>query len=92
LSGGVGVGSQRESVEVFGKDQTKGSKTVEAVEEGALAGTLEPLGRIAVSMAEKLHALLVGVESCLSPKSADEPGGAGAEQGRMVEDELFGPG
>jgi hypothetical protein len=42
-------------------------------------------------VAEKLDALLVGVLGCLSPEGANEPSGAGAEQSRVVEDELFGP-
>jgi hypothetical protein len=92
LPGELGVGSQGESVELFGDDETEGGKAVEVIEQGDPAGTLEPLRGVAVSVAEELHTVLVSLVSRLLPEAADEPSGAGPEQGRVVEDELVGPG
>ena len=57
-----------------------------------LAGVLEPLRGVAVSVVEKLQAVLVGVLGCLRPEGLDEPCGAGTQVGAVVEDELLDAG
>jgi hypothetical protein len=92
LSGSFGIGSRGELVELLSEDEAKGRETLEVVEQSTLAGALEPMGRVAVGVVEKLQALLVGVLGCLRPEGPDEPGGAGAQEGAVVEDELLGAG
>ena len=79
-------------VEALREDKTKGRETLEMVEQSTLTGPLEPMRRVAVAVAEKLHALLVGMLSCISPEGPDEVLGARAEESCVVEDELLGLG
>ena len=88
----LGIWSRGESIEVLGEDEAEGRKTIEAVEQSTLAGVLEPLRGVAVSVFEKLQAVLVGVLGCLRPEGPDEPFGAGTQEGAVVEDELLGSG
>jgi hypothetical protein len=92
LSCELGIGSGGESIEVLGEDEAQGRKTLEAVEQNTLAGVLEPRRGVAVSVIEKLQAVLVGVLGCLRPEGPDEPCGAGTQEGGVVEDELLGSG
>jgi hypothetical protein len=92
LSYKLGIGSRGESIEVLSEDEAQGRKSVKLIEQSTLAGVLEPLRGVAVSVVEKLQAVLVGVLGCLRPEGPGEPCGAGTQEGAVVEDELLGSG
>jgi hypothetical protein len=92
LPGSFGIGSRGELVELLSEDEAKGRKALEVVEQSALTGLLEAMGRVAVSVAEELDAFLVGTLSCLSPEGPDKPRGARAKDRAVLEDEQLGAG
>jgi hypothetical protein len=92
LSCELGIGSWGKSIEILSENEAKGCKTLEVVEQSTLAGALESLRRVAVGVVEKLQALLVGLLGCLRPEGLDKPGGKGAQEVAVVEDELLDAG